>query len=207
MDEKKIKLMDKTAKNKNAMIFWTEYKDSEFHSDEYLKKIMDDNFYRLCSAFNSESTFKGVIQFYQNDYIFKDPYIQENTKPKEQKQYLYVDEYFSGENAPKKLIDINSASLDEIKSLPGINIVLAKRIIEYREQHNGFKSLNELYCEFKIKPHFTKQLDHLIIVFNTVPNPEIGSDSYFGETMYNKEDENNPQSEEIKSNSDRIIDI
>ena len=41
-------------------------------------------------------------------------------------------------------IDINRASPEQLTYLPGIGPVLAKRIIEYREQNDGFQDISEL---------------------------------------------------------------
>lgn len=41
-------------------------------------------------------------------------------------------------------LNINSASADELDTLPGIGPVTAAKIIEYRDSHGGFKSIDEL---------------------------------------------------------------
>lgn len=48
------------------------------------------------------------------------------------------------EKNESKYVNINTASIDELKSLPGIGEVKAKSIINYRESNNGFNSIDEL---------------------------------------------------------------
>jgi len=43
-----------------------------------------------------------------------------------------------------ELININSASQRELTSLAGIGKLKAERIVAWREQHGGFKSIDEL---------------------------------------------------------------
>lgn len=51
------------------------------------------------------------------------------------------------ENNPEKsneLININTATAEELQKLPRIGPSTAKKIIEYREQHGDFKTIDEL---------------------------------------------------------------
>lgn len=41
-------------------------------------------------------------------------------------------------------VDINSADLSRLMMLDGIGLELAERIIDYREEHGGFTSVEEL---------------------------------------------------------------
>lgn len=44
----------------------------------------------------------------------------------------------------KKKININTATIEELKSLPGIGETMAKRIDEYRKEHGSFASVNDM---------------------------------------------------------------
>jgi len=41
-------------------------------------------------------------------------------------------------------LNINTATAQELKALPGIGPVIAQRIIEYRNEHGDFKSVEEI---------------------------------------------------------------
>ncbi|MFJ5304043.1 helix-hairpin-helix domain-containing protein [Streptomyces sp. NPDC088350] len=49
-----------------------------------------------------------------------------------------------GGAAPTAPISLNTATADQLNSLPGVGPVLAQHIIDYRTQHGGFRSVNEL---------------------------------------------------------------
>jgi competence protein ComEA len=42
------------------------------------------------------------------------------------------------------IVNINTASAEELQTLPGIGETIAGYIIEYREEHGGFKSIEEI---------------------------------------------------------------
>ena len=42
------------------------------------------------------------------------------------------------------LVNLNTATLDQLEALPGIGPVLAQRIMDYREQHGPFASVDDL---------------------------------------------------------------
>jgi competence protein ComEA len=42
------------------------------------------------------------------------------------------------------VINLNTATLQELRTLPGIGPVLAKRIVEFRDKRHGFKRVEEL---------------------------------------------------------------
>ena len=42
------------------------------------------------------------------------------------------------------IVDINNADIEELKTLSGIGVAMAQRIIEYRDSHGAFKSIDEI---------------------------------------------------------------
>lgn len=54
----------------------------------------------------------------------------------------------TGEELPEEprddRLDLNTATLEELDTLPGIGPVLGQRILDYREEYGGFQTVDEL---------------------------------------------------------------
>jgi competence protein ComEA len=50
----------------------------------------------------------------------------------------------AGASAPAALVNINTASLEELDSLTGVGPATAQKIVDYRTQHGGFKTIDEI---------------------------------------------------------------
>lgn len=71
----------------------------------------------------------------------------------------------SGEgSSASKLVNLNTATVSELDTLPGIGPALADRIIDYRTQHDGFRTVAELQKVPGIGPAKFGQLKDLVTV-------------------------------------------
>lgn len=55
--------------------------------------------------------------------------------------------------AESTVIDLNSASEEQIASLRGLTIIDAKKAVAYRNEHGGFTSVDEFFTYINAKPH------------------------------------------------------
>ncbi len=69
---------------------------------------------------------------------------------------------------PKKVaydkLDINNCSEIELTELPGISIVMAKKVVKKRDEIGGFKTIEDFFLFLKLKPHMQTQLRDRICV-------------------------------------------
>ncbi|MDD3773751.1 MAG: helix-hairpin-helix domain-containing protein [Patescibacteria group bacterium] len=63
-----------------------------------------------------------------------------------------------------QIININTGSLDELDTLPGIGATYAQRIIDYRTQNGDFKSIGEIENVKGIGPKTFEKLKDLITI-------------------------------------------
>lgn len=158
---KTMSCVDKKVAGRSATVVWDEHPRSQLEeADNEFERIFDS----ICISFDKNSNYKGILN------VLKDNFIVSETEPEPK----YTPPPLVQDEEPVKLtskyikvIDINSADEKDIARLPGINIITAKRIIKYREEHGAIKDLEELCREFKIKPHFKSQIEQQI-TFKTV---------------------------------------
>ncbi len=49
-----------------------------------------------------------------------------------------------GGSAAAGPVSLNTATVEQLDTLPGVGPVLAQHIVDYRTQHGGFRSIDEL---------------------------------------------------------------
>lgn len=85
----------------------------------------------------------------------------------------YKEKTFRGQNAVKMgdlvnegstKVNVNGAEAAEISLLPGINIVKAKKIVEYRNLNGDFKSVDEFIAVANVKEHFIPKIKEMVEV-------------------------------------------
>lgn len=61
-------------------------------------------------------------------------------------------------------IDLNTATVDDIASLPGVGVATAHRIVEERNRRGGFESVDEAALAAKLQPHVRSRLQQAAVV-------------------------------------------
>jgi len=77
----------------------------------------------------------------------------------------------AGQRVPDERLDLNQASATQLESLPGVGEVTAARIIEYRQENDGFKKIEELMNVRGIGERSFLRLRPLVTV-GTTPKPD-----------------------------------
>jgi DNA uptake protein ComE-like DNA-binding protein len=87
----------------------------------------------------------------------------QTTKSSQNDESMLVD-FSDTLQADSKKIAVNSVSASELSVLPGINIVKAKKIIEYRDTNGYFQSVDDFLKAAEVKDYFAKKIKTLIDV-------------------------------------------
>ena len=122
----------------------------------------------FCTSFSHNTSFRELVQLcdtFQVDLDLREDINYQTSNivyPAESVKNLSVVE--NKEKPIKEKLDINNASEVEITALPGISIVMAKKIIKKREDIGGFKSVDDVCIFLHLKPHIENQLRDLICI-------------------------------------------
>jgi len=81
-------------------------------------------------------------------------------------QKINIVSRYSSQATAAGLININSANVNQLMELPGIGIVTAQAIIDYRSKNGLFKSIDEIQKVSGIGPATYEQIKDLITVEN-----------------------------------------
>jgi len=117
----------------------------------------------FCRYFSFQTSYAGLKE---NCSKFGAKYIEEidadNTTPLEIES---TSKELRTENLyplKREAVDINNCPEIELTELPGINIVMSKKIIKKREEIGGFKNVDEFFMFIKLKPHMEQQLKDMV---------------------------------------------
>ncbi len=77
---------------------------------------------------------------------------------------IYIYSYQEDIPEESTLININTASLSELDSLPGIGEILGQRIIDYRKEYGDFKTIEDIMLVEGIKFTIYEEIKELITV-------------------------------------------
>lgn len=168
--------------------------------------VVDNIFNILCANFAYSTSYANILAAVnQGMLLVQESSVAANTTSKEtQKVY---DSVSNTQIRTNNLLNINTATEAELLALPGINIVIAKKIIKYIERNGEFKSVDEFIEKFKIKDIFAEQIKQLACA----KYEDISDSDSSKETPQNGIGldimESSNQSELPHSQNERIIDL
>ncbi len=69
------------------------------------------------------------------------------------------------EQAPiSSVLDLNAATAEALETLPGVGPVLARRIVDYRASHGGFRRLDDLLQVKGVGPRLLEGLRQRVVI-------------------------------------------
>lgn len=111
----------------------------------------------FCTAFSHQTSYDGLLELCDTYKLsrFDDIVVPQQALTPNLPQTVQLQQ---------PITDINNCSEIELTALPGISIVLAKKIIKKREELGGFKSVENFLDFLKLKSNITNQLRTLVCV-------------------------------------------
>lgn len=138
----------------------------EAHSIE--KNIWIEEFFNsLCYNFSYNTKLENLRNIFKSEQFKVDDTNYDVSKPQQAQMLGGQTTEQSGNNAIGEIleqININSATEAELTALPGINIIMAKKIIKQRDYKGDFKTVNDFMAFIKLKPHFEQKLRQMVTV-------------------------------------------
>jgi len=116
------------------------------------------NFNLLCACFNQNTRAKDIVSGFDLPKTF---YVESLVYSKKEVGFANVGFEKVAVGIGQKvnsLININVATEDEITNLPGVSVIMAKKIIKFRDTNRQFTSVDDFIKTMKIKPHFEQQI-------------------------------------------------
>jgi len=122
----------------------------------------------LCSEFDYTTTAQDILlRCSGNTFDIKDVYIPKDGKllPKglENEGVINLNIQSKVMAISNDLIDVNSCTEADLTALPGVNVVMAKKAVKFREEKGSFASVDEFLAVLAIKPHFAEQIKDKIV--------------------------------------------
>lgn len=138
------------SKRKEYLLYLEAYEKIRPDEEEIMKtRVM--RYYEKESHRNTEKKPAKPVQE-ETVPVSKTPAVKEVQKPLSGRAVDVKPE------SPVQKIDINRCGEEELAKLPGINAILAKKAIGYREEKGGFQSVEELIDLLGVKPHMAVQI-------------------------------------------------
>jgi competence protein ComEA len=148
---------------------------SGYQKSEVLLTDFDPNLLDLDGWKNlgfSEKQANAILNYKDRFGLFKRKEDLKNVFVISEEKYLELEPYIKIESAQQTevkadLISLNSASLAELESLPGIGPKFAERILKFRNSLGGFSSMTQLHEVYNM----TEEI-YQILADETIINPE-----------------------------------
>lgn len=154
-------LLDTKNTKKSATIIWAEQTIKMSNLTEYSEEVdteMEKTFDKICRSFNEMSNYLGILVILKQKFTV----IKENKQNEEIPKT--IPSFQTEKQVQKEKININTLDEAALSKLPGISVILAKKIVNRMNLKGNFSYIEEFYDEMKIKPHFQKKLNELICV-------------------------------------------